>query len=938
MNTIVDLNGDWELLWDEEDEGITNRWYATHPSTGEITQVPHIWERTFDKNLSDMDTAFYFKTFRIDEKSATKRLFLHFERVATHAIVWLNGKFLGEHFGAYTAFDLDASKAIKVGEENLLCLRVSNMGASNSRLDFGRESEEGAGDRYMHPYEAPVGDPWTQYPFGGIFGSVSLIIGNTAFISDVQLEPDTDQERVYVDISFSNPRGYQALLKVFMKNPAGEVSSLDKEIKLEKENASIRLTFGFKDWRREKVVWTQANPNLFSIELQLESLKGKKERSFTLKKNFGFRKFDCVNGDFYLNDSIIKIQGVTYTQHWSQGGIWTSANPALRQDLEAVKAAGFNAIRSGGAPLSGEALDICDELGLLVFQELPISNMRSSKRGLEMVTKLIKDSVLEQKHHPSIAAWVLGSENGMMMLENGTKLLKELDKYDITRPIISNLNCVYLDNEGRTRADTGKLMGITNDRTILYSSHRLHLRMNPGAGLCDFLAGTYCSKDEDAGEVSIPDATLGDDSFQDDYASFLEKVSGKILVTLKNHSMLPAELPEILGPRGVKNAKAVKAAFKQIDKFVQNEELSIWQTPEAFGADMYRLAQKSKLDQVTALQSNPLVAGFMLDQWADLGVDFSGLTDENRKSKGLEAFANALTKATRLLVTGLEHSVAANGEVQFSLSLLNHVRLKKITVTMEILNASGKAVASDSRNLEGTTSLTNFGLFTLLAPKTAGSYKLRCTLVSEGKQLDIVEEDLRVMAKSDIQGVSRKVCFLDNCSGTSEVLAALGGKEQVIFTANLGSWSDEILTQIVEVTKNGGKTLLLSDMTKEDIAFFNESHYFDYTLEPFYSTGSQESSIHYLPEGSPLREVFGHAVLDHLDSAVMPGVSLNALEGASVLARSVSLSQGELKPGVDLLILPFGSGKIIFNQFNIFEGLETNALADALFCKIVELA
>jgi hypothetical protein len=96
------------------------------------------------------------------------------------------------------------------------------MGAANSRIDFGRNSKEGVEDRYVHPTEMPVGLPWMQYPFAGIYGNVSLILGNAAFISGMQVEPDIDQERVAVEVSFNNPRGFQTKLRILMKNPAGE--------------------------------------------------------------------------------------------------------------------------------------------------------------------------------------------------------------------------------------------------------------------------------------------------------------------------------------------------------------------------------------------------------------------------------------------------------------------------------------------------------------------------------------------------------------------------------------------------------------------------------------------------------------------------------------------------------------------------------------------
>lgn len=938
MNTIVNLNGEWELLWDTEDSGIQNRWYATYPSGGEKVQVPHIWERVFEKKLFATDTAFYFKHFRLKDKTDAKRVILNFYRVSLHTTVWLNGKFIGTHFGETTSFSLDVTKAIKPEDDNILCVRVASMGASNSRIDFGRDSKEDAGDRYIHPYEAPISLPWQQYPFGGIFGDVTLVTGNAACITGMQLEPDMDQERVSVEVTFNNPRGYQAKLRILMRNPNGEVAEMYKDLKLEKENASTRFTLGIKDWKREKNSWSIDHPYMYAIELQLEYAKNKKgepEYSHPVMKPFGFRKFDCINGDFYLNDSIIKIQGVNYNQHWSKGGLWTSNNPDLKKDLNAVKAAGFNAIRTCGAPLTEEALNLCDELGILVFQELPIYTMRSTKRGLEMVYELIKDSVEEQKHHPSIVTWVLGAENGTMMLENGTKLLKEVDNHDISRPIISNLNCVFIDNEENMKKDTGKLMGVTNDRTIQYSSHRLHLRMNPNANLSDFLSH-YCSK-ENLDETMVPDTSLGNSTFQDEYENFAMDVSGKILVTLKNHTILPENATNVDGPRGAKNTKAIKAIFKQIENFTKSD-ISIWKDFDSFRDDANRIAIKSKIDQVTAIQSNPLVSGFILDQWADFGTDFSGLNDENRKSKKLSEFEATITKPTRLLVSCLDHTVGCNSEISFQLTLLNNARLKSISVAMSLVDAKGKVVSSDAQELEGTTSLTPLGTFSLETPKAAGIYKLQFVLKSAGEKIDAVEEEIRIIEHSDIQDVLGNVSFLDNCEGTSEVKAALRGSEQVIFTANLSSWSEEIISQIVEVTKNGGKTLLLSDLTKEDIEFFNDSHHFDWKLESHFTTGASALSLHYLPSDSPLESTFGENVLDEKAAAVLPSVSLNELEGASVLARSVSLLEEEAKPGVDLQILPFGKGKIILNQFNIFEGLETNALADNLFKKIVELA
>ena len=949
MSKIMSLDGDWQMIWDTEDAGISNRWYATYPQDTETVQVPHIWERAFDKLLMSQDCAYYFKRFTIeDEKQVTKRIFLRFERIATHATVWLNGKLLGTHFGAYTSFIVETQKALKINEENILCVRVANMGATNSRIDFGRENQDGSGDRYAHPGEMPVGLPWNQYPFGGIFGHVDLIVGSAAFISDVRLEPDADQERLACELSFNNPRGFQTRLRILMRNPDGDVyEHFINNIKLDKENATQRFVLEIKEQKRDKYQWSPEHPNVYAIEFQMEIKAGKEkdgkevkrpEYAFPVVRTFGFRKFDCLKGDYYLNDQILKIQGISYNQQWSEGGLWTFDNPKLEKDLKAVKAAGYNAIRSCGAPLTEEALDICDKIGLIVFQEFPIHTMKSTPQGLEIAKKLLNDMVKEQHHHPCIGIWVLGSENGSFLLQNGNKMLNTISPMDMTRPVISNFNSIYLDNEGNFRKDTGKLLPVTVDKISTYATLRINPRMNPNAAYTQYLAHSF---DRDAEEpLPVPDTGLGDSHFQDEEENFAADINNKMLVTLKNHTLLPMSATNIGGPRSAKNQKSIKSFIKTIESYVESDT-SIWKDYKSFVADANRIAIKSKLDQITALQSNPQIAGFFLDQWSDYGTDFSGLCDENRVSKGFEDFSKEITTPSRVLISELEHVVAPQGEISFQVTLLNNSRYEDVSVEVKLVDEKGTEIATDKITPEepaGKTSLTQLGICTLMAPRNEGKYQLKVTLINDGKEIHTSVEDIIVIAEVDVKDAMKKVCFLDNSEESSDALAALTGPEQIIFTANLSSWPDEILDKLVNVVKNGGKTLLLSDLTQEDIDYLNQSHQFDCSIESHWSTGANELSLHYLPKDSALAQVFGEAaVLDHNAATIMPSISLNELPGATVFARSVTLKNEEVKIGSDLQLYPFGKGKIMFNQFNVFEGLETNPLADKLFATIVSL-
>jgi hypothetical protein len=920
MSSIVNLNGEWDFLWDTDGVGFSHRWYVTSPEGQQKVQVPHIWEKAFPK---PGQVGFYFKKFTIDPAENTKRIFIRFERIATQATIWLNGKYLGEHFGGYTPFQLETAKAIKVGEENILVVRVSTADTSG-KMDLGRAEDEGT-ERFAPAAELPVGLPWQCYPFAGICGSVDLVLGNRAVITNCSVIPNPDLERISLDLTFSNPRNFLAKLRIIVVNPRGEASEMVKEIKLEKENHTAKILLGFKDmdW------WTPATPNLYSIEVCLE-------KSISIVQRFAFRKFDSVKGDYYLNDKVIRLQGLCYSQHNQEGGLWDADLPRMKADLAAIKGAGFNVIRSGGAPLSEPALDCCDELGLMVFQEFPIHNQRASAKGLDKIRLMTEEIINHGRSHASVVAWVLGAENGTLMLENGTKLLKNVDQFDQTRPVFSNINSVYIDNCQSFKRDTGKVMGVTNERISLYPSHRLHLRMNPSQALSAFLA-CYCNKE--LTEVEVPELTLGDSQFQEDYQTFVTETHGKILVCLKNHVIfhdLQATASKMKGLKAQKSAKALQTLGKQLQSFIsEGPGKGVWKDVPQFTSEANAISLKSKLDQINALQSNPQISGFFLDQWADVGTDLSGLVNEFRNSKGSESFIREVTKGTRVLISGLERAVKVKSEISFNLALLNDARVDKGELQISILDAQGKSIATQKKSVSGTTSLTSLGEFKLNAPNKSGSYTLQIDLVNAGKNIYSTQEPLLILDGPEFKDAMKSVCFLDEAESTSDAMRHISGKEKVIFTSSIASWNEGILERLAAAIKDG-KTLFISDMNSEDIDTFNACSAFGITLEGHFTTGANGASFHYLSDRTLFSALPKLSIMDCTCSAILPSMSLAEIPDSKIMTRSISLENGEIRHGIDLQIIPFGKGKIVFCQYALLDNLENNPLADIVFANIVK--
>jgi hypothetical protein len=908
MSSILDLSDGWEFLFDSANEGIEGRWYAGAPEKLTPVQIPHLWERDCEK--SEGSVAFYFRTFELDSSENAKRIFLRFKSVSFHTTVWLNGKMIGENTGSHASFDMDISKAVKLGEENILCLRVAGLDS------FGRINGISAS-------EYSVGEAWSRTPYHGILDQTLLILGGRACITRLNVVPDLDQEKATLEMKFNNPRNYQAKMRIVCTSPSGKVGEIYKDCKLERENATFKLPLTFK----EPDIWAPDTPNTYKIEVYLD-------KSYGVEQTFGFRKFDCLRGDFYLNDQITKLQGIIYSQHDPDTGYFSMDAKKVREDLQKMRDLGVRVIRSGGTPLNKIALDICDEIGMMVFQDLPIFTQKSSKKGLEEAKVLIEALIEDQKTHPCIVAWVLGAENGTLMLENGTKLLKNVDQCDHTRPVFSNLNCVYIDHEQNFKKDTGKLMGVTNDKILLYPSHRLHLKMNTSTEMSRFLS-VY--NDRDAEDVEVPDMTFGDQDFQDDYDSFVYSNKGKFMVTLKNHIVFPEMDSMVKARKKVTNRKPDKVlnSFKkELDSLLSSSETKdVWASPEDFYAEANELSRQAKLDQINSIQSNATLSCMFLDEWSDYSTNFYGITDEFRNSKGNEDFVKEICTHTRILVSALCRSAFTGAEIPFQLTLLNHDRLADIELVLSVLDGKGKEVSSVKHKAEGRTSHTKLGDYSVKAPENKGEYTLQVTLKANGQIVHSAKESLLIL--DEVNDPKKSICFLDEADSTADALKLLSGDQEVIITSNVSVWSESVLAKLAEVAKTG-RTVILAEMDEESVDSINQTEAFELNLKGHFSTGASSASYHYMLNNKVFKAMGKRKMVDSIGADVCPSYSLDPIEGAEIHARSLTLGEESLIQGVDLQVLPYGSGKLVFNQYILMDNLESNALADHLFVGMID--
>jgi hypothetical protein len=285
------------------------------------------------------------------------------------------------------------------------------------------------------------------------------------------------------------------------------------------------------------------------------------------------------------------------------------------------------------------------------------------------------------------------------------------------------------------------------------------------------------------------------------------------------------------------------------------------------------------------------------------------------------------------LISALERSVRTKGDIAFILSLLNDSRIEKGEVQIKLLDAQGKVLSTQKKAAGGTTSIINLGEFTVQAPSKAGPHSLQVDLLSAGKVIHSLTEPLLVLdAAADAMSA---VCFLDEAESSSDAIKHISGKEKVIFTSSISSWNEGILDRLAAAIREG-KTLFISDMNNDDIEAFNSCTAFGFQVEGHFTTGANGGSFHYLTDQNLVPHFGKEHILGCTASAIMPAMSLNELPKATVLARAVTIEDGELRHGVDVQVIPFGKGKIVFCQYSLLDNLESNPLADHVFTHLVK--
>ena len=364
----------------------------------------------------DEGTGLYRHTFRVPAAWGGQRVCLRFEGVLYGLSVWVNGRPVGEWASSYNPVTFDVTDVLQPGaSDNVLAVSVTTRSKG---------------------WEFDTNDCWA---LSGIYRDVTLFSVPPAHFSDLTtstiLEPD-GSARLRVAIRVGGVTPPSPMVRVALRDPQNRLAgSLDASVNAEGVGVAVLAV-------KTPQLWTAESPSLYRLELELRSGQRSVQRH---AEPIGLREVNIAGGVLRLNGTPIKLRGVDHHDIWPDVGR-AAGEAHLRRDLELIRAANINFIRTSHYPSHPRFIELCDELGLYVMCEVPFGfgdSHLTDPTYQDILKTRARATVRRDKNRPSVIVWSVGNENPItdLTLETG-RTVKQLDP---TRPICFPTSGSYFD-------------------------------------------------------------------------------------------------------------------------------------------------------------------------------------------------------------------------------------------------------------------------------------------------------------------------------------------------------------------------------------------------------------------------------------------------------------------------------------------------------------
>ncbi|MEI7730766.1 MAG: glycoside hydrolase family 2 TIM barrel-domain containing protein [Verrucomicrobiota bacterium] len=395
------------------------------------------------------EVGYYEREFAAPAEWRGQRVFLVFDGVMTDAEVKVNGQVAGPvHQGAYYRFKHEITALLKWGAPNTLEVVVHKESANASVNRAERR-----------------GDYWN---YSGIFRPVSLQVVPPQFVERMAIHAQADGAFTMQVFSEGKAEAVRAEILTLQDQPVGEAFQ------------AVLVSGGptvLQTRVKQPQTWTAETPNLYKVRV---SLLAGGQIVHQREQRFGFRTMEVRAGDgLYVNGSKVRLKGTCrHSFHPDSGRALSRA--ISRADIELMQAMNMNAVRMSHYPPDEHFLDLCDELGMYVLDELA---GWQKCYDADIGARLLEEMVTRDVNHPAILFWDNGNEGGW-----NTALDTLFAKYDPQQRHVLHPWALFGDVDTKHYAVYSAVVSALNSNHIYMPTEFVHGLYDggQGAGLEDY--------------------------------------------------------------------------------------------------------------------------------------------------------------------------------------------------------------------------------------------------------------------------------------------------------------------------------------------------------------------------------------------------------------------------------------------------------------------
>ncbi|MDR1010357.1 MAG: DUF4982 domain-containing protein [Opitutaceae bacterium] len=355
-------------------------------------QIEQPWDRSASgaRGFKAMGTGWYRKAFRADTAWQGRRVLLDFEGIMLTGDVWLNGTRVGGTDYGYLGFETDVTKHIKYDGENIIAVRADTGQNGNSR--------------------------W--YTGGGLYRDVHLLVKNGiavarhgVFITTPEVSERSASVGVQVEVEGLRGKQLDVLIEAKLYDPDGRLVAGTRQA-VPKKSKKLAEEVALPAVNIEAPqLWSCETPHLYTAVVTL-TLDG--EVVDRVSDTFGIRRIEfSPDFGFKLNGRKIILKGIA--NHHDLGAVGVAAyERAIGRQFEALKAFGFNHVRTSHNPYSESFMRLADRHGILIVDELFDKWSQQFAGGrtpwLMLWPAAVTEWIKRDRNRPSVVMWSFGNE------------------------------------------------------------------------------------------------------------------------------------------------------------------------------------------------------------------------------------------------------------------------------------------------------------------------------------------------------------------------------------------------------------------------------------------------------------------------------------------------------------------------------------------------